>query len=44
MNATAVVDEIRVRDVMKTNVATVHASHSMPLVASIMELERIRHV
>lgn len=44
MSATAVVDEIRVRDVMKTNVATVHASHSMPLVASIMELERIRHV
>ncbi len=44
MNATPVADEIRVRDVMKTNVATVHASHSMPLVASIMELERIRHV
>jgi len=44
MSATGLVDEIRVRDVMKTNVATVHASHSMPLVASIMELERIRHV
>jgi len=44
MSASAVVDEIRVRDVMKTNVATVHAAHSMPLVASLMELERIRHV
>jgi CBS domain-containing membrane protein len=44
MKPHAVVDEVRVRDVMKTNVTTVHASHSMPLAASIMELERVRHV
>lgn len=44
MSTNAVVDEVRVRDVMTTHVKTVHASHSMPLVASIMELEHIRHV
>lgn len=44
MKPNAVVDEVRVRDVMNVNVATVHASHSMPLAASIMELERVRHV
>jgi CBS domain-containing membrane protein len=44
MKPHAVVDEVRVRDVMNPNVATVHASHSMPLAASIMELERVRHV
>ena len=44
MTTSSVIDEIRVRDVMNRHVATVHASHSMPLVATIMELERVRHV
>lgn len=36
--------ELRVRDLMTAPVWTVHASHSMPLAASIMELERVRHL
>ncbi len=35
---------MRVRDIMTAPVSTVHASHSLPLAASIMDLERIRHL
>jgi len=35
---------MRVRDLMTTPVSTVQASQSLPLAASIMELERIRHL
>jgi len=44
MSVSVVIEEIRVRDVMSANVHTVHATSSMPLAASIMDLEHVRHV
>lgn len=44
MTTNAAIEEMRVRDVMSRNVHTVHATHSMPLAASIMDLEHVRHV
>jgi CBS domain-containing membrane protein len=38
------VEDMRVRDLMTSPVSTVQASQSLPLAASIMELERIRHL